>query len=72
MTARRRPELAPAALIVWTRADLAALASFDPSTTTCTMNCGPHRLDPRTEAERRLVCGDCLRHPPRPRQPVIF
>ena len=44
----------------WPRADPAALAAFDPSTKLCTMNCGPHRDDPRTRAERKLLCGDCV------------
>ncbi len=43
----------------WPRADPAALAAFDPSTKLCTMNCGPHRDDPRTRAECKLLCGDC-------------
>ena len=42
------------------RADPAELAAFDPSTRYCTMNCGPHRDDPRTNAERKLLCGDCV------------
>ena len=37
-----------------------SLAAFDPSTRYCTMNCGPHRDDPRTNAERKLLCGDCV------------
>jgi hypothetical protein len=45
--------------IVWTRADPAALARFDPSTKQCLMNCGPHRDDPRSAAERKLLCDDC-------------
>lgn len=44
----------------FTRADPAALARFDPKTKLCTMNCGPHRDDPRTAAERKLLCGDCV------------
>ena len=44
----------------WPRADPAALAAFDPSTKLCTMNCGPHRDDPRTRAECKLLCGDCV------------
>ena len=44
----------------FTRADHAALARFDPKTKLCTMNCGPHRDDPRTDAERKLLCGDCV------------
>ena len=46
--------------IVWPRADPKALAAFDPSTKTCLMNCGPHRDDPRSAAERRFLCPDCL------------
>lgn len=44
----------------WPRANPAALARFDPKTKRCTMNCGPHRDDPRTDAERKLLCGDCV------------
>jgi hypothetical protein len=50
---------APAPLI-FTRADPLALRGFDPSTKTCTMNCGPHRDDPRTQAERKFLCPECL------------
>jgi hypothetical protein len=49
--------------IVWTRADLAALAAFDPATKVCTMNCGPARDDPRSDKERKLLCDDCLPAP---------
>jgi hypothetical protein len=56
----RRPAPAPAAKINWPRADPAELARFDPSTKLCTMNCGPSSLDPRSAAERQLLCGDCL------------
>ncbi len=42
------------------RADPAQLAKFDPNTKICTMNCGPHRDDPRTYAERKFLCNDCL------------
>jgi len=44
----------------WPRADPAALAAFDPRTKLCTMNCGQHRDDPRTRAECKLLCGDCV------------
>jgi hypothetical protein len=44
----------------WTRAAPAALAAFDPSSKVCVMNCGPHRDDPRSNAERKLLCDDCL------------
>lgn len=45
--------------IQFVRADPEGLARFDPATKYCTMNCGPHRLDPRTEKERRYLCDDC-------------
>ena len=47
-------------LIEWPRADPATLAKFDPGTKFCTMNCGPHRDDQRSEEERRFLCEDCL------------
>jgi len=46
--------------IDWPRADPIALASFDPATKVCTMNCGPSADDPRTHKERKFLCGDCL------------
>ena len=46
--------------INWPRADPVALASFDPRTKTCSMNCGPHALDPRTKAERMFLCDECF------------
>lgn len=57
---RKKDVPAVAKAIEWPRADPAELAKFDPSTKVCTMNCGPHRDDPRSEAERRLLCDDCL------------
>lgn len=58
---RRVPKREAACMpLQWPRADPAALAAFDPSTKLCTMNCGPHRDDPRTRAERKLLCGDCV------------
>lgn len=60
---KRTPKALPAAPAQppeFPRADPVALSRFDASTTTCTMNCGPHRLDQRSEAERRFLCGDCL------------
>jgi len=60
---KRQPKPHPTEPIQFPRADHAALARFDPSTATCTMNCGPHRQDPRTAAERRFLCGDCLKAP---------
>lgn len=52
----RPAELGP---LEWPRADPAALARFDPSSKVCTMNCGPHCLDPRSRAERLFLCDDC-------------
>lgn len=46
--------------IKFKRADPAALAGFDPITRICTMNCGPHRQDPRTSKERKFLCDDCM------------
>lgn len=46
--------------IVLERTDPAKLAAFDQSTKVCTMNCGPHRDDPRGSKERKFQCGDCL------------
>lgn len=46
--------------IEWPRADPAELAKFDPHTKECTMNCGPCRDDPRTDAERKFLCDDCV------------
>lgn len=45
--------------LTFTRADPAELERFDPATKICSMNCGPHRDDPRAPAERKLLCGDC-------------
>ena len=53
----------PETPIEWPRADPAALANFDPATKSCTMNCGPHGLDPRSREERLFLCDDCDRHP---------
>lgn len=47
-------------VIVFPRADPVALAKFDPRTKVCTMNCDPHMHDPRSNAERKFMCGDCL------------
>ena len=49
--------------LAFTRADPAALASFDPRTKICSMNCGPHRDDPRTREERLLLCDECYEGP---------
>lgn len=49
--------------IVWPRADPIALRHFDPKTKQCTMSCGPHVDDPRSTAERKLLCRECYRYP---------
>lgn len=46
--------------LVFTRADPALLAKFDPASKECTMNCGPHRDDPRTKEERMFLCPECI------------
>lgn len=43
----------------WPRAESAVLAAFDPKTRQCSMNCGPHADDPRSHAERKLLCQAC-------------
>lgn len=45
--------------LTFPRADQAELARFDPNTKHCTMNCGPHRDDQRSEEERRFLCDEC-------------
>lgn len=45
--------------IEFQRADPKALSEFDPSTKRCTMNCGPHKDDPRSNKERKFLCDDC-------------
>lgn len=47
------------------RTDPALLATFDPRTKVCTMNCGPHRDDPRSAAERLFQCPECASAPRR-------
>lgn len=66
---KTKPAPAPAAPIDWPRADPAELAAFDPASKVCTMNCGPHGLDPRTRAERLFLCDDC--DPVPPARPMI-
>lgn len=55
-----KKEVAVAKPINWPRAAPGALDGFDPSTKVCTMNCGPHREDPRSDAERKYLCDDCM------------
>ena len=38
--------------LVFERVDPELLKNFDMSTKRCTMNCGPHAQDPRSEKER--------------------
>lgn len=57
--AARAAQALPPEVITWTRADPVALAAFDPKSKSCTMNCGKHALDPRSAAERKLLCTDC-------------
>lgn len=44
----------------WPRSDPAELSKFDPRTKVCTMNCGSAMGDPRSDAESKYQCGDCL------------
>lgn len=60
MKTSKKPAVVEAKPITFTRADPAALASFDPRSKLCTMNCGPHAQDPRTPAERRFLCPECV------------
>ena len=57
---KRKPATPAAQPIVWPRADPIALASFDPATKRCEMNCGPSSKDPRSAKERKFLCGDCF------------
>lgn len=57
---RKKPDPRVFRTPIFTRADPATLAAFDPESKRCTMNCGPHRDDPRTHAERKLLCRDCV------------
>lgn len=59
MATRIKPPAPLEQPLTFTRADPAELARFDPSTKICMMNCGPHRDDPRTSAERKLLCPEC-------------
>lgn len=61
---KRKQPITAAVPIVFTRADPAALARFDPRTKVCSMNCGPHALDPRTDKERKFLCPECWEQKP--------
>lgn len=56
-----RDAIVVAKTIEFQRADPEELAKFDPTTKVCTMNCGPHVLDPRTTKERKFLCADCMK-----------
>lgn len=57
---RKKLAAPPLETIEFQRADPKALANFDPSTKCCDMNCGPHAQDPRSDAERKFLCDDCI------------
>ena len=59
---KQTPAAAPAP-ITWQRAHPAQLAAFDPRTKRCSMNCGPHRDDPRSDLERLFLCDECYAIP---------
>lgn len=59
---RKSPATDSARTIEFPRADPKALASFDHNTKRCTMNCGRHAKDQRSEAERKFLCDDCITH----------
>ena len=56
---KRKPAPPVVSPMVFTRADPAALARFDPRTKHCLMNCGRHSLDVRSKAERKFLCPEC-------------
>ncbi|MBP7610126.1 MAG: hypothetical protein KA760_11550 [Steroidobacteraceae bacterium] len=56
-----RAMLAPPSAVILTGAEVAELAKFDPRSKVCSMNCGPHAEDPRSEVERMFLCPEC--HP---------
>lgn len=56
--AKKKPAPTPEPF-VFPRADPAELAKFDERTKVCTMNCGPHRDDPRPRKEWLFMCDDC-------------
>lgn len=65
MPKKTRPATpAPEKPIEWERADPVALATFDPATKQCTMNCGPAGGDPRSRAECKFLCDDCVPYTP--------
>lgn len=63
---KKKQTIQPAKQIVFQRADPEALDMFDPDTKRCTMNCGPHAQDPRTNKERKFLCDECTTLTPMP------
>lgn len=45
---------------VFPRSTEAEMVGFDLSSKVCTMNCGNHKDDPRTEKEHKFQCTDCI------------
>lgn len=60
---KKKPVIQEYKPIEFPRADLKALVEFDPRTKRCSMNCGPHRQDTRSDKERLFLCGDCYTIP---------
>lgn len=56
----KKPKPLPSIPIVFPRADPRELERFDIRSKICVMNCGPHTDDPRGDAERLLLCEECL------------
>jgi hypothetical protein len=50
---------AAAVRLTFPRAAPADLARFDPRTKICSMNCGRHSDDPRSDHERAFLCDEC-------------
>lgn len=64
MSNKKAPEPKPR-VIAWPRTPPAELASFDPSTKICDMNCGRSAHDPRSDKEMKYQCTDCWTTPKR-------
>lgn len=67
---KNKQTVQPVKGIVFKRADSEALATFDPDTKRCVMNCGPHAQDPRSNKERQFFCDECITIPAKPKQPT--
>jgi NTP pyrophosphatase (non-canonical NTP hydrolase) len=57
---KKKQTAQPIQAMEFRRADPEALAKFDPDTKRCTMNCGPHAKDTRTDKERKFLCDECI------------